>query len=199
MIKKAEVYEREYKARFDHLVAQRRKAKNAGYFYREPEAKLALVIRIRGINGLHPKPKKILQLLRLRQIHNAVFVKLNKASINMLKRVEPFVAYGYPSLKTVKHLIYKRGYFKINGQRKAIVDNSQISKRLKRKGILGVEDIIHEIFTVGQNFRKTNKFLWPFKLNSPRGGFVAKLRHFNEGGDAGNREHLINELAQRMI
>merc|ERR1712183_863421 len=36
------------------------------------EAK-ALVIRIRGINQLSPKPKKTLQLLRLRQIGNAVF------------------------------------------------------------------------------------------------------------------------------
>ena len=42
----------------------------------EPEAKLAFVIRIRGINDMHPKSKKILQLLRLRQIFNGVFIKV---------------------------------------------------------------------------------------------------------------------------
>ncbi len=95
-----------------------------------------------------------MQLLRLRQIHNGVFIKvrpmfaaavsaasvssslasghiicpthrscgaylacclqINKATVNMLKRVEPYVAWGYPNLKTVKELIYKRGYGKVS-------------------------------------------------------------------------------------
>ena len=33
-------------------------------------------VRIRGINDMHPKTRKILQLLRLRQIHNGVFVRV---------------------------------------------------------------------------------------------------------------------------
>lgn len=47
-----------------------------------------------SINGVSPRVRKILQLLRLRQIHNGVFIRLNKASINMLKLVEPYVAWG---------------------------------------------------------------------------------------------------------
>ena len=47
-----------------------------------------------SINAMHPKTRKILQLLRLRQIFNGVFLKVNKATINMLRRVEPYVAYG---------------------------------------------------------------------------------------------------------
>jgi len=46
------------------------------------------------INGVSPRTRKILQLLRLRQINNGVFVKLNKASINMLKLVDPYIAWG---------------------------------------------------------------------------------------------------------
>ena len=30
----------------------------------------------------------------------------------MLKLVQPYVTYGYPSLKTVRELIYKRGFGK---------------------------------------------------------------------------------------
>ena len=56
----------------------KREAKQKGGFYVEPEAKLAFVIRIRGINDMHPKTKKILQLLRLRQIFNGVFVKVSR-------------------------------------------------------------------------------------------------------------------------
>ena len=32
-----------------------------------------------------PKVKKVFQLFRLRQINNGVFIKLNKATINMLR------------------------------------------------------------------------------------------------------------------
>jgi len=32
----------------------------------------------------------------------------------MLRRVEPYIAWGYPSQKTVRELIYKRGYGKVS-------------------------------------------------------------------------------------
>ena len=47
-----------------------------------------------SINGVSPKVRKILQLLRLRQIHNGVFVRLTNATIQMIRLVEPYVAYG---------------------------------------------------------------------------------------------------------
>jgi len=195
---RAEKYVREYRARERSLIIARRQAKNSGQFYVEPEAKLALVIRIRGINQIDPKSKSILRLLRLRQINNAVFVRLNKATINMLKLVEPYVAYGYPNLKTVRDLVYKRGFAKINKQRIPISDNSIVEGRLRDYGVVCVEDVIHEIYTVGRYFKQVNKFLWPFNLSSPKGGFNKKLLHFCEGGDAGNREDLINRLIRRM-
>ena len=49
------------------------------------------------------------------------------------------------------------------------------------------------------HFKQAANFLWPFKLNSPTGGFSKKLRHFNEGGDYGNHEVLIGKLVNRMI
>lgn len=49
---------------------------------------------LRSINGLHPKPRKVLQLLRLRQINNGVFIRLNKATINMLRLAEPYITWG---------------------------------------------------------------------------------------------------------
>jgi len=198
IFKKAESYVKEYKRRERELIRARRTAKSAGYFFVEPEAKVAFVIRIRGINQVEPKVRKILQLLRLRQINNGVFVKLNRATINMLKRVEHYVAYGYPNLKTVKELVYKRGYAKINRQRIPITANSIIDDKLGKFGIICMEDLTHEIFTVGPHFKQANKFLWPFKLSNPRGGFKKKGNHFCEGGDYGNREDKINALVRRM-
>jgi len=73
----AEKYYNEYQAADASLLSERRAAKAAGNFFVEQAPKVAFVIRIRGINKLAPKPKKILQLLRLRQLHNGVFVKVN--------------------------------------------------------------------------------------------------------------------------
>jgi len=196
--KRAEQYVREYRAAENALVAARRQAKREGNFFVEPEAKLAFVIRIRGINGVSPKVRKVLRLLRLRQLHNATFVKINAATIQLIRLAEPYIAWGYPSLRTVKELVYKRGYAKVNGQRIPITDNSIIEKHLGRFNIICVEDLIHEIFTVGKNFKFANKFLWPFKLNSPRGGFTKIRTHFMEGGASGNHEDLLNDLIRRM-
>jgi large subunit ribosomal protein L7e len=148
---------------------------------------------------LNPQVRKILQLLRLRQLHNGVFVRLNKATINMVRRVEPYITYGYPSRATIKKLIYKRGYGKVNRSRIPLSDNSIIAGELGKHGIISVEDLIHEIVTVGPHFKEANNFLWPFKLNSPKKGFEEKRHPYQNGGAFGNREDKINELIKRML
>jgi len=198
IFKKAEAYVKEYRQKERDLIRFKRQAKNAGNLFVSAEPKLAFVTRIRGINAIAPETKKILQLLRLRQIQNGVFVKLNKASINMLRLVEPYITYGEPNLKSVRELIYKRGFGKVNRQRIPLTDNKIIAGRLGRYGIICIEDLIHEIYTVGPHFKEANNFLWPFKLSSPLGGYVQKGKHFTEGGDYGNREQLINKLIRRM-
>merc|ERR1712027_133969 len=174
-------------------------AKEEGNFYVPSEDKYAFVIRIRGVNQVAPKVKKALQLFRLRQINNGVFVKLNKATINMLRICEPHITWGTPTLKSVRELVYKRGFVKKDGCRTAITSNDIIEESLGRFGIICVEDLIHEIITVGPNFKYATNFLWPFKLNTPTGGWRKKTNHFVEGGDFGNREDFINPLLHKMI
>jgi len=199
IFKRAERYVREYRAKERSEIRFRRQAKNKGNFYLAPAPRLLFVTRIRGINNVSPKVKKILQLLRLRQVHNGVFIKVNKAISNMLTLVEPYVTYGSPNLKSVQELIYKRGFGKVNKQRMPLTDNSVIAKTLGGHGITCIEDLIHEIVTVGPHFKEANNFLWPFKLSSPLGGYTKqKATHFSEGGDHGNREEEINKLIRRM-
>lgn len=118
----------------------------------------------------------------------------------MLRLVEPFIAYGYPNLKSVRDLIYKRGYGKVSGQRIPLSSNEVIQAGLGEFGLKCVEDVVHEIFTHGPNFKEAANFLWPFKLTSPRGGFIGKkLNHFNEGGACGQQGDKINRLVKKMI
>lgn len=113
-----------------------------------------------------------MQLLRLLQINNGVFVKVTRATQQMLRLVEPYITYGYaslpsfpalrakdinssePNLKTVRELIYKRGYGKVDKQRIPLSNNSVIEKALGQYNILSVEDLVHEIFTAGPNFKQ---------------------------------------------
>ena len=104
-----------------------------------------------------------------------------------------------PNLKTVREVIYKRGYGKVNKQRVPIDTNSVVEGVLGKFDIICVEDLIHEIFTVGPHFTEAANFLWPVKLSSPTGGFKAKLLHYNEGGDAGYRGEKIHALVKKML
>jgi len=200
LIKRTEGYYKEYEEEQQTLISMRREAKLGGNFFFEPEPKLLFLIRISGIMKKAPKPRKVMQLLRIRQIHNGVFLKVNKPILNMLKVIDPFVTFGYPNLQTVRQLIYKRGFGKVNKQRIPLSDNAIISENLGQYGIHGMEDLIHEIYTVGPHFKEANNFLWPFKLQGPRGGFKCKRHGYCEqkGGDWGNREEEINALIRRM-
>merc|ERR1711912_30197 len=197
--KSAEKYVKEYRAIAKQRVRMHRQAKAAGNHFVEAEAKLIFVVRIRGLADMHPKTKKILQLMRLRQMNMGVFMKASKPALEMIKRVEPYLSYGYPSLKSVRDLIYKRGFGKINKQRIPLNDNAVVEQGLGEKGIMCMEDLVHEIFTVGPNFREANNFLWPFKLRPAKGGQAKKRKGFMEGGQAGNREELMNKLIEKML
>jgi len=193
--------EAKYRHEEKKLVALRRDARKTGNFFVEPEAKLMFVMRITGINKMAPKPRKILKLLRLDQLHKGVFVKVSRPMTNLLQYVQPYIVCGYPNRSTVRKLIMKRGFGKINRQRIPLTDNQIISDALGEKyNIHGIDDLVHEIYSVGPNFKAVSNFLWPFKLSSPRGGFVRKVYGFNElrRGDWGNREELVNQLIARM-
>jgi len=199
IFKRAEQYVKEYRQKERDEIRLARQAKNKGNYYVPAEPKLAFVIRIRGVNQQHPKVRKALQLFRLRQINNGVFVKLNKATVNMLRICEPQITWGYPNLKSVRELIYKRGFAKVDHRREPLSSNDIVDKSLGKRGMICVEDLVHEIFTVGKNFKYASNFLWPFKLNTPSGGWRKKTNHFVEGGDFGCREDKLNELLRRMV
>ena len=192
-------YSRQYRAQAAKVVTLKRQAKEHGNFFQEEKPKIAVVVRIRGIAKVPPKQKKVLQLLRLRQIFNCVFVKLNKPMLNMLRLVEPFIAYGHPSLKTVRNLMYKRAHLKVNAQRVRVLDNKLVKDKFNNDDVMCVEDMVNQVFTSGKHFRTVTNGLWPFKLSPPKGGMRQKRRHFVEGGDFGNREHYINNFLFRMI
>ena len=118
-----------------------------------------------------PKAKKVLASLRLLQMNQGVFIKADKRACEMLKQVDPYVSFGYPSPEVIEvrpeleavqlahtvlqELIYKRGYGNIDKRRVALNDNKLIEETLgESTGMICVEDIVHQISTVGEHFDK---------------------------------------------
>ncbi|CAI0391333.1 unnamed protein product [Linum tenue] len=147
---------------------------------------------------MDPKTRKILQLFRLRQVISSYLCRVSCMGLSPCESDFIVMYIRYPNLKSVKELIYKRGFGKLDKQRIPLTDNAIVEQGLGKFGIICVEDLIHEIMTVGPHFKEANNFLWPFKLSAPLGGLKKKRNHYVEGGDAGNREDYINELIRRM-
>jgi large subunit ribosomal protein L7e len=83
---KAKAYNEAEQKKAADQVSKYRQAKAKGEFYIPPEAKVLFIIRTKGINKINPRVKTILRLLRLRQINNGVFMKVNTATWQMLRR-----------------------------------------------------------------------------------------------------------------
>ena len=202
---KAINYIKEFKERKKELINETRISRHLKKFYVPMKPNIMFAIRIKGINGISPKAKKILELLRLKKINNGVFLKINPASLQILKRVEPYVAYGYPTSRTVRNLITQRGFGKIGKrgqwQKISLSNDKVIEQTLFQLGIYNLNDLINEIITGGPCFKEVNNFLWPFQLKSPKKGYSkrGKNKNISEMGAHGNWDESINNLINKMI
>lgn len=163
-----------------------------------PSNKLAFVVRIREIKGVSAKVMKVIHMLRLRKIFSGTFVKISKTSVSMLKVVEPYVAWGFPNLKSVRELILKRGQAKIGRRRVPLTDNTFIEQHMGHHGIICLEDLIHEIYSVGKGFRAANNFLQPFKLSVARHAARDKAGLLKDLGAPGFRSSDINGIIRQL-
>ncbi|XP_065355794.1 uncharacterized protein RpL7-like [Calliphora vicina] len=162
--------------------------------------KLLLVMRHAGKKIFDETTNKIMKSLNLNLRQNAVFLENNKENQILLKVIEPFVVYGYPNIGTIRELVFKKGFARVNGKKTAIQSNTMIEENLGENGIICLEDIIHEIFTVGPNFQAVTQFMCAFLLSSPREGWKNKVSvPFKRGGEYGDRGNEINELVARCL
>ena len=165
---------------------------------------------------------------------------------------EPYVTWGVPNLKSVRELIYKRGFLKVEGKRTPITSNDLVENNLGKllSRLFSFSNFnftkflcfslilfrsswsylcwgyhpwsfycwpqfqvsffssisrnlrhvwLKKLYFIYLFFRYVSNTLWPFKLNTPTGGWRKKTNHFVEGGDFGNREDKIDALLRNMV
>ncbi|XP_048436046.1 60S ribosomal protein L7-1-like isoform X2 [Pyrus x bretschneideri] len=105
---------------------------------------------------------------------------------------------GYPNLKNVRELIYKKGFAKIDKKKVPLTDNNLIEQAMGQYDVICIEDVVHEIATIGPHFKEVTGFLWPIVLNKPEAGLKGSKTVYKDGGDAGDRGDKINELISKM-
>ncbi|XP_035181748.1 60S ribosomal protein L7-like 1 [Oxyura jamaicensis] len=179
-------------------VRLRRMEQKPGQVAVPKEHKLAFVVRITDIRGVSMRVRRVIELLRLRKIFSGTFVKLSPVTLKMLQIVEPYVAWGYPNLKSVRELILKRGQANVNKKMVPLTDNMLIEEHLGNFGIICLEDLIHEIYSAGRYFRNVTEFLWPFHLSVARHAARNKVGFLKEMGKPGCRGEGINQLIRQL-
>lgn len=184
-----------------------------GQVWDASKPKLLLVIRVSsGTNSkIPPKAKSILSAIRLTHINLATFIKLNSTVLPLLKLVAPYVVIGTPSLITVRELLQKRAM--VAGESKQnvlLTDNTLIEDKFgDLLGLICVEDLVHEIYSLTDNFKEVMNFIKPFNLNPPVNGWgpISKLRRIelneqkediNYRGDSPLTEVDIDEYVKTM-
>ncbi|VEU23902.1 DEKNAAC105204 [Brettanomyces naardenensis] len=173
------------------------------------ESKLVFVVRVKGPYGarIPPQAFKVLRILRLEKLNMGTFVKYNDTVRPLLRLINPYIVIGTPSLATVRNLIQKRATVKVSGgeeeeEEEASVplnDNNLIESKLGDQGIICTEDIIHEIATLGDNFKTCIKFMEPFRLNPPVGGWgpLNKLKRLELREE--RESHKVNNSARAVL
>ncbi|XP_071893601.1 ribosomal protein uL30-like isoform X1 [Anas platyrhynchos] len=196
--KRLEIFLRDSWRKHRDEVRLRRMEQKPGQVALPKEHKLAFVVRIAEIRGVSVKVRRVIELLRLRKIFSGTFVKLSPLTLKMLRIVEPYVAWGYPNLKSVRELILKRGQAIVNKKKVPLTDNMLIEEHLGNFGIICLEDLIHEIYSAGRYFRNVTEFLWPFHLSVARHAARNKVGFLKEIGKPGCRGEGINQLIRQL-
>jgi len=136
---------------------------------------VGFAVRIHEGRHSSPEIKAALSKMGLRKKYDGIFYKLDEAGIGQLKPLEAYIAFGYISNKSVDELLHRKACIRKAGKTDPLTDNVTVEKLLGEKGILCINDLAHEIYTVASNFESAVGILAPFHLSTPIGHFEKKI------------------------
>ncbi|XP_017465411.1 PREDICTED: 60S ribosomal protein L7-like [Rhagoletis zephyria] len=117
----------------------------------------------------------------------------------MLRIAEPYITWGYPNLKSVRELIYKRGIVKHNHQRVSISDNFVIERKLRKAHDIQCVVIWRTKYSLLDPTSRKPPTSSGHSSSTPTGGWRKSANHYVEVGDFGNGEDKINKLLRKMV
>jgi len=152
-----------------------------------------LVVRIKGSVGASEEELSTLRMLNLPRANYATIVRNTSSFLGMLRKVQHYITWGEPTLKTVKRLLVKRG--ELDGGKK--LDEESV----KALGFNSIDELAERIFSGEVTLSQLKeRGLKPFfRLHPPKKGFKHSIkRPFKDKGEFGYRGKEINNLVVRM-
>ena len=164
-------------------------------------APMVFCIRIREDNGRVPKlVYNIMLQLSLKEANTGVFLKYDHVTRRKLQLIEPWVIYGNPSEGIVKDLMERKSFGKVNGEKVPLSDNTILERELGNEhGIICMEDMVHELTTVGDAFDAVTNFLLPFPLTAAISKFEKEKLKVKQGKNYGDKGEEIDEYIRQML
>lgn len=201
--KEAEVEETEVLKQEEVEGGDTKTVREIPYHANSIDANIVFCILLRPTSPAPRTVRRTLSTLRLRKVHEGVFVHYTPQIRKMLHTVEPYVLYGTLSNETVADLVRRRGYCKIEGKRVQLSDNNLIEEHLGDVGLICVEDVI-AVLTAGEEvdvelFGRVTKFLWPFRMSARKSKFQRRLLDYKEGKLYGDQGEVMNGYIREML
>uniref|UniRef100_A0A452Y8X3 Ribosomal protein L30 ferredoxin-like fold domain-containing protein n=2 Tax=Aegilops tauschii subsp. strangulata TaxID=200361 RepID=A0A452Y8X3_AEGTS len=123
----------------------------------------------------HPHPRalltctrkigKILARLQLKKVLTGVFLKATEANLKRLATVGPFVTYGFPNLKNVKELIYKKGRGYFDKEPFPLTSNDLIEKRQEEEKTAINTHVLNKNVVLASLLRQCERLIKMRKFN----------------------------------
>jgi len=150
------------------------------------------VIQLRGEVDMRETVEDTLSMLNLHRVNHATLVPETDAYSGMIAKVNDYVAYGEPSLETVKALVAKRAE-PLEGD--ADVDDEWVAENTDYDD---VDDLARALYNENTTLREAG--LSPaVRLHPPRGGHQGIKHPQSEGGQLGKQStEDVDELLERM-
>ncbi|MEM0333465.1 MAG: 50S ribosomal protein L30 [Candidatus Aenigmatarchaeota archaeon] len=151
------------------------------------------IIRIKGVTKTSREIKDTLYLLRLRRTNVAVVTKNSESIVGMIKKVEPWIAWGEINKETFKNLLLKRG---------RLIGNKRFSEEyLKETLNISLNEFIDKYFNFEMELEDIPGLKPFFRLKPPSGGYPRKgiKVSYKDGGAYGYWGENINNLLMSMI
>ena len=92
-IKHPEKFIMEYREKQKNYVQQKKRGQQE--VVDELKGQIILALRIRGDKNLSDRQKILLKTLKLKKMHDAVIIRMDKKVQDIFKICEPFITYGY--------------------------------------------------------------------------------------------------------
>jgi len=152
-----------------------------------------VVIRIKGVIKSPREVKDTLYLLRLRRTNVATIFRKDPSIMGMIKKVEPWVAWGEIRKDVFKELLLKRG---------RLIGNKRFTEEYLKKTLnITLDEFVEKFFNLEMELEDIPGLKPFFRLKPPSGGYPRKgIKHsYRDGGAWGYWGEDINNLLLSMI